>query len=270
MMRALLTAIFLFVILGGVPLAGAAEATFDHQVHLEEYEGDCASCHQPGDLDIVPPRVRCEECHEADFLDGVKIPARMTHDSFWYRDHGPYTKKEARNCESCHDDRYCFDCHRSGFADEQGKLNIHRSDYRVTHPIAARADARSCSVCHEERFCTDCHADFTPQDLAFASHRRGFSDITGFGTPHSAFTPAQCPTCHPGSVLTTHDWSDNHAREARRSLPTCQSCHPEGEVCLKCHSAREGLVVNPHPDNWGDIEDILNGAGDGRTCRRCH
>ena len=260
----------LLFLLPGFMAARAAEVTFDHGLHLEEYEEDCATCHQAGDLDIVPAKERCEECHEKDFVKSVTIPARTTHDSFWYRDHGPYAKETDRNCESCHDDRSCLDCHKAGFADEQGKLNVHRSDFRVTHPLLARADNRSCTVCHEVEFCLDCHEDFAPEDLAFVSHRRGFRDISAGLVIHDTFGPSDCQTCHVDSVLPSHDWTDGHAREARRSLPTCQSCHPDGEVCLTCHSAREGLIVNPHPENWDEIKDNLNGAGGGRTCRRCH
>lgn len=252
--------------------AGAADfdARFDHAAHLEASGAECSACHHEGDMDVVPAMERCGECHEKAFLEKVEIPVRVTHDSFWYVGHGPEARRAGRDCSVCHDDSACFDCHKAGFADEQGKINVHRSDFRVTHPIMARADQRSCSACHEAAFCVDCHDDFAPEELAFSSHRRSFSDIEATGTPHSLFTVDQCRICHADSVLPTHDWSGDHAREARRSLPTCQSCHPDGEVCLKCHSAREGLIVNPHPENWDDIEDVLNGASGGRTCRRCH
>jgi len=244
---------------------------FDHDYHVSEVESDCGVCHQRGDLDIGQAADRCEECHEKSFMKDAKIPARATHDSFWYRDHGPYAKDQNNNCESCHqEDNDCFDCHKAGFADEQGMLNIHRSDYRVTHPISARADNRSCTVCHEASFCTDCHDDFAPEDLAFESHRRGWSNIETGGGPHILMDETQCDICHSGSVLPTHDWTDSHAREARRSLPTCQACHPNADVCLKCHSAREGLIVNPHPRDWDDMKDYLDGASGGKTCRRCH
>ena len=243
---------------------------FDHDYHVAEIEPDCSVCHMPDDLDVVPSLESCEACHEKGFLKDATIPARVTHDSFWYRDHGPYAKESDNNCAVCHEESSCFDCHKAGFADEQGKLNVHRSDFRVTHPILARADNRSCTVCHEERFCTDCHSDFAPEDLAFESHRRGWSDIETGSGPHAAVTVEQCEVCHTDSVLPSHEWSDSHAREARRSLPTCQACHPQAEVCLRCHSAREGLIVNPHPADWDDMKDYLDGASGGKTCRRCH
>lgn len=257
----------LFIAVSVVAMEGKI---FDHKFHVGEVEADCGACHQSTDLDIGQAADRCGECHEEDFLKDSRIPARATHDSFWYRDHGPYAEDQENNCAVCHQDNFCFDCHKAGFADEQGKLNVHRSDFRVTHPILARADNRSCTVCHEASFCTDCHSDFAPEDLAFESHRRGFRDISAGLVLHDSFDETDCQTCHKDSVLPTHDWSDSHAREARRSLPTCQACHPNAEICLKCHSAREGLIVNPHPGDWDDMKDYLDGASDGKTCRRCH
>ena len=268
------TLIVFLALLLPVAVWAAMEIVFDHEYHLEEYESDCTVCHYEDDLDVVPPVERCLDCHDEDFIDEVTIPARKTHDSFWYKDHGAYVREGAEpDCSACHQDNFCFDCHKAGFADEQGMLNVHRSDFRVTHPILARADDRSCSSCHDRKFCVDCHDDFAPEDLAFESHRRSFRDIPvggSGGAIHDIFDVSQCQNCHRDSVLPTHDWKDSHAREARRSLPTCQSCHPSAEVCLQCHSAREGLIVNPHPADWDDMKDYLDGASDGKTCRRCH
>ena len=150
-----------------------------------------------------------------------------------------------------------------------GLTNVHRSDFLVTHPIASRSEPQRCSSCHETRFCSDCHARFSPEDLAISSHRRGFSDGT-LGGAHAGFSDSQCATCHTNSVLPNHQWSAQHAREARKDLATCQACHADGETCLKCHSARSGLGANPHPANWKEISQRLENASHGKTCRRCH
>ena len=42
------------------------------------------------------------------------------------------------------------------------------------------------------------------------------------------------------------------------------------KICLTCHSARTGLLVNPHPKDWGDIKNRLKNASNGKTCRKCH
>jgi hypothetical protein len=148
-------------------------------------------------------------------------------------------------------------------------IHVHRSDFHVTHPIAARTDPQLCNSCHEPKFCSDCHNDFAPADLAILSHRRGWSDGT-LGGAHAFFDDTQCQGCHINSVLPTHDWSNRHAREARKNLVTCQACHPEGDVCMTCHSAISGLRVNPHPSDWGSIKDNINKASGGSTCRKCH
>lgn len=86
---------------------------------------------------------------------------------------------------------------------------------------------------------------------------------------HSAFTLNQCQDCHPGGALSGAEWSSGHAREARRTLSGCQSCHPDGQACLSCHSAKTGLMVSPHPRNWGKIKGKFRRESP-EVCDRCH
>ena len=81
---------------------------------------------------------------------------------------------------------------------------------------------------------------------------------------------AQCPTCHPNSLVPVHQWSSAHAKEARKNLTSCQSCHADGNVCMKCHSAVSGLKVNPHPRSWSSIKGRLSRASDNKSCLKCH
>jgi len=257
----------------GVPaLAGL---TFDHEFHQRQIgTEDCSVCHLEGAQQIVPQQQVCLSCHDSDFIQNVAIPAPTTHGPLWGGNHRLVAKSINIDCAGCHQQSDCLECHKAGFADEMGDFgnalaNVHRSDFQVTHPIAARTDPQLCSSCHEDRFCSDCHDAFAPEDLAVASHRRGFSDGT-LGGAHAGFDDSQCATCHSDAVLPSHEWSSQHAREARKNLATCQACHPDGETCLKCHSALSGLGANPHPANWDDIAGRLEGASGGRTCRRCH
>jgi hypothetical protein len=272
---------FLSLLLLLLIVTPARAVEFDHAAHLDVLgeEAVCVTCHLDTADTIKPEGAVCRECHEEDFIGEVQFPGLKTHGPVWALNHRPYAKNKASDCESCHRQGDCLDCHKAGFADEMGEftnnmINVHRSDFHVTHPIAARTDPQLCSSCHEPQFCSDCHNDFAPADLAILSHRRGWSDLTissSAGAPiHAQFTEAQCATCHPDSVLPAHDWSSRHAREARKNLATCQACHPEGNVCLTCHSAVSGLRVNPHPGDWGSIMDNLNKASDGKTCRKCH
>lgn len=253
----------------------ALAVDFNHAEHLTYLdEGKCEACHAEGAAEIVPPESACLECHEQAFVDTVVTPGTKTHGLNWATNHRPFAKSPSADCAACHQQNFCLDCHTAGFADEQGEFgnnmaNIHRGEFQVSHPIAARTNPQLCASCHEPDFCSECHARFAPADLAVTSHRRGFSDGT-LGGLHASYNEAQCQTCHPDSVLPAHTWSNQHAREARKNLATCQACHPQGDICLKCHSARSGLMVNPHPKDWNDFSDRLEGASSGKTCRRCH
>lgn len=269
----------LFVILA-FAIMGAPQAlalTFDHEEH-NTYVGEvtpCTACHVKGAFSIVPARDICATCHQDDFAETVDYPAMKTHRPLWAFNHRAFAKGTTYDCSACHEQDYCLECHKSGFADEQGSFsnnltNIHRGDFQVSHPIAARTDPQLCSSCHEAEFCSECHNSFNRNDLAFDSHRRGWSDLRVSGTRHDQFDESQCQICHLDSVFTSHDWQRNHAREARKNLATCEACHPDGDICLQCHSARTGLGINPHPDDWDDISGNLDKASGGRTCRKCH
>lgn len=261
------------LLIGGPPLWAA---DFDHAAHLAKVkDADCVFCHGAEPEQIKPAAKACLDCHDQTFVDQVSFPALRTHGPLWSFQHRPDAKAGTNDCATCHAQEFCLECHQSGRADEMGELgnnmaNVHRAEFSVTHPIAARTNPQLCSSCHENSYCVDCHEQFAPADLALDSHRRGWSDLTVGGSPHGNFAPDSCQACHPNSVLPAHEWSSAHAREARKNLATCQACHPEGDVCLSCHSARTGLRVSPHPQDWSDIKDRLKNSSDGRTCRKCH
>jgi hypothetical protein len=254
-----------------------AAPTFNHKAHLQEYVPGtpCDTCHEEGAPTITPAKKVCLQCHDKDFVDQAVIPSTRTHGPVWPLNHREEAKEKAIDCASCHQQQFCLECHIEGFADEMGQfgnkmINVHMSDYFVTHPVPARTDPQLCSTCHENAFCVDCHEQFRRDQLAGVSHRRAWSDLQTAAGIHGNLPASSCQSCHPNSILPTHDWEIGHAREARKDLVTCQACHPDGDVCLKCHSARTGLMVNPHPKDWEDIKDRLNGASNGRTCRKCH
>lgn len=258
-------------------LTGTAQAAnFDHATHQTYPDTkDCRICHLPEAKSIQPEAKVCNDCHDQEHYNQTVFPGLKTHGPVWALDHRQAAKAKTIACETCHEQHFCVECHKVGPADQIGGFsnsmtNIHRSDFHFTHPIAARTNPQLCSSCHESKYCSDCHNTFAPADLAILSHRRGFSDLAISGTIHANFTADMCQSCHPNSVLPSHDWSSSHAREARKNLTTCQACHQEGDVCLKCHSALSGLKVNPHPKDWESMKERVSRASDGRTCRRCH
>ncbi len=279
----------LFLLTLSVWAIPAVAITFDHETHLEILaDMSCATCHVEGTETIVPDTAVCLECHEQEFLKEIEFPGLKTHGPVWALNHRPFAKMSDFDCAACHQQVDCLQCHKSRPADEFGEwgnnmINVHRSDFHITHPIAARTDPQLCSSCHEARFCSDCHNDFRAGRSSGPSHRRTFDlGLTMGVAAHpeiegSAGIPidvtANCDACHtPGSVAPDfHTWAGDHKREARKNLATCQACHPDGDVCLRCHSDRGGSPgFNPHGRGWGDRADRLEDATNGKTCRRCH
>ncbi len=218
----------------------------------------------------------CNACHKG---EGIA----PNHTADWIRNHRILASRGTHNCAECHDQAYCLDCHHGGGIDASlSSQNYrrdytpksHRSNWRELHPIKSLDNRETCERCHiDQEECKQCHNRFRGSDLAFLSHRRQFRDIplSDIGPNHALFTWNQCPTCHQNGV-TSHVWSGDHSREARRSLQACQSCHSDGDTCINCHSARggSGLRANPHPRNWGSIADNYRDKSEGRSCIKCH
>jgi hypothetical protein len=259
----------------------ALAADFDHAAHLAMLgdKADCVTCHLADANAIRPDEKVCLACHDQAFVDQVSWPGLKTHGTGWALQHRPAAKGQAIDCAACHEQDFCLECHKSGRADEMGTLgnslnNVHRAEFRITHPIAARTDPQLCSSCHERKFCSECHDEFRVGRANSPSHRRVFPDYEGDGFHELVEITdlGSCDGCHPNDSVSPdmHSWSRGHAREARRSLVTCQACHPDGDVCLKCHSETRGAArINPH-GNMGDDLDRLKRASNGKTCRRCH
>ena len=279
--KALLSLILLMI---GVTVVWAGD--FDHQAHLGEYIPDtsCDTCHLAEAKTIVPETDVCLECHSDDEVTDIDLGPTKTHGPVWALNHRAEAKGNAIDCNACHAQKDCLECHKSGFADEMGEfgnnmINVHRDDFQISHPIPARTNQNLCSSCHESRFCNDCHNEwrFKTGNIGSPSHRRSFGlgfDNADIDAIHAGIdNTLQCDSCHLQSSVAPdfHSWSIGHAREARKSLITCQACHPDGDVCLSCHSARGGAGrFNPHPKDWSDFKNRLDRASNGRTCRKCH
>src|SRR5512133_3607134 len=182
-------------------------ADFNHAGHMA-YVSDspCATCHLPDAVEIRPETKVCLNCHDQAFVDSVNLPGLVTHGATWSLDHRAAAVAKTTDCAACHEQDFCLDCHEAGRADEMGKLgntltNVHRSEFTVSHPIAARTNPQLCSKCHENKCCVECHNDFNRADLALDSHRKGWSDLSTMsgGLVHSNFSDQECQTCHPNS-----------------------------------------------------------------------
>lgn len=289
------------ILLAGLSIAVAQFTTimFNHDLHPEYMGFECEVCHGDNLQQITPEPDTCLVCHLQEFIDDVTYPGKKTHGPAWALNHGTYVKSDVRHCMDCHQEytdqakqnrnprtTTCYQCHTPTRKDSEfGPFgdnihNVHTSDFYVTHPLAARTDPRLCVTCHtEERFCSDCHNDFNRNELVLYSHRRAWSDLAVIfdrdtAQIHESFDETQCQSCHRDEnnsiVIPTDRWSRDHGIEARKNLTTCQACHPTGDVCIKCHSARTGLGVNPHPKGWSGMSNRLDSASKGRTCAKCH
>jgi hypothetical protein len=187
----------------------------------------------------------CNDCHKT---EGVA----PNHDSDWVRGHRVLASQAVKNCEQCHDQKFCLDCHSGGGSGDDltqsnsrrdYKPKSHRSDWIDIHAIKSVDNPQSCKRCHDQRYCNECHSKFPGGDLRIKSHRP-------LGSTGQSYGP----------------WASDHSTEARRNLQSCQSCHPDGDVCIQCH--RSG-GTNPHPKDWGHIKGTYRDRNS-KTCFKCH
>ena len=202
------------------------------------------------------PLKECNECHK-----DQGIP--LTHDNDWAGKHHQNTDwmgehralagKAGSNCIDCHTQSYCNDCHTGGGADAELNRNTfkqnylpknHRSDFISIHPLKAKDNPQTCLRCHNQKYCTDCHSRFPKGSLRIKSHN---------------------PLGGGAQQYVASNWRSDHTEEVRSNLQSCQVCHPEGDVCIKCHSSGK---VRPHPRNWksGNFKD----KSGGKVCLKCH
>jgi hypothetical protein len=189
----------------------------------------------------------CNACHKS---EGVA----PYHDSNWLSEHRILAGKAGNNCNQCHEQSWCLDCHQGGLLNGTNleKENFgrdshpksHRSDFISIHPIQAQNNQQQCNRCHDKTYCNACHSRFPKGSLRIKSHN---------------------PLGSASQQYTANNWRSEHTTEARRNLQSCQTCHPEGDVCIQCHSSGK---VRPHPRNWksGNMKDRSNG----KVCQKCH
>jgi hypothetical protein len=186
----------------------------------------------------------CNSCHKS---EGVA----PNHDSDWVRGHRIVAGKADANCKECHQQSFCLDCHQGGGTGDDltvgnfgrdYKHKSHRSDFISLHPLKAKDNPQQCFRCHDQKYCNACHSRFPAGSLHIKSHL-----MLGPNNQQYSFAVGE------------------HSTEARRNLQSCAACHPEGDVCIQCHSSGK---VRPHPRNWkaGNLKDRSNG----KVCLKCH
>lgn len=245
-----------------------------HADHIERVEEDCRRCHitlpeftAPA---RPPPMSACFGCHEhqAQFDQGLcttchvdltRYPLKplslFTHQGDFLRSHGPAARTAANSCATCHEQRFCSDCHARTaptrvellLPERVDREMVHRGDWISRHPLEARADAATCQRCHSQSTCESCH---TAQNLT----SRGDNPRN----PH----PPNWAFPGPGTIL--------HGQEARRNIASCAACHDRGaaSICVDCHRVG-GVGGTPHPPGWSlrhPPEEIQRNG----MCLACH
>lgn len=223
----------------------------------------CFSCHAMSGPGKGRAKNDCTICHEqavdgkmlVAFPEGKLMPPRwmgnMEHGADFLERHKRVAADNSQACGSCHQEKFCTDCH-------DGRVrprNVHPNDYISMHPVEARLDNPRCTNCHQEQsFCAPCH------------QRAGvsMSNAAGAAKAKGRFHPAR------------EVWSDapktrqHHAWEAQRNLNACVSCHTERD-CATCHASKTagGMGFNPHPAGFA-AKCASAMRKNSRPCLVCH
>ncbi|HKA87827.1 MAG TPA: cytochrome c3 family protein [Haliangiales bacterium] len=265
-----------------------ASLKFNHKVHADRGIA-CQTCH--GDLlaqgvglatrNDLPRMPLCLTCHDGraapdacttchlgtpkgmirtELPDGTLVPSGTlrgdAHDLRFRLDHARAAQNDARYCESCHEKRWCLDCHNGVVK----PFDFHGNDYVRLHTTDARRNSTSCTGCHRlQTFCVACHARSGVSDDPRTSEYQRLSLDENAKNRY-----------HPDGWFSTFDPNmrrgSHHSFEATRNIRACASCHREN-FCLDCHAQK----VNPHPPGFGATARCRAlAARAGRTCLRCH
>jgi len=190
-------------------------AHFSHKAHIDR-KTECITCHEGiTKKDVVtagmhlPTMKNCMQCHkvpqstEGCYLCHDKnetiVPAN--HMENWKRSHGAYAETRNEDCNTCHQQNYCIDCHQGDNLMNQS----HPPDFILSHSGSYLARETSCFKCHQNiNYCIECHTTIN------------------YILPISHSNP---------------NWATQHAVEARIDYDRCTVCHASGDdVCLQCHN----------------------------------
>lgn len=242
---------------------------FDHRRHERVSGAPCAACHDLRQIDSgnPPGMPTCLPCHPG-ALDGdcgrchlhdgrgrlrttlprgkVLVPpawmGTLAHVPGFDATHGPAARARRTVCARCHEDTFCQGCHLGTAAESR----FHPAGWTSVHGPASRTSDLECETCHRAQDrCLGCHR------LAGAAMD---SPEIGRGVPRGASFHG--PLWNADRTL--------HAREARRNLMSCVSCHAERD-CLSCHQ----VGFDPHGRNFGSRCRRLAEVSP-ETCTRCH
>jgi hypothetical protein len=283
---------------------------FPHKTHWKDQDIACEECHSDmRGVQNYPPLptmaeclachrdrqgpTHCEACHE-----NVALLRPQDHTATWLRDHDVAALAADSDCQLCHTQFTCDNCHSGGtlsrdeltgmnpvpsyrpelFSSQPMLARNHDLNYVYTHGLDANTKARDCRLCHESpEFCSNCHQNETDP-------LRNKPDFHG-GLDWGAVKYPQ------GTDFATLKGGGTHAAMARRDIEACQACHDlEGgdPICVDCHIDQDGILhTDPKTHETGYLHDTQGdwctepvslcfvchkpGSGKGdRFCGYCH
>jgi hypothetical protein len=266
---------------------------FNHKAHLQQGIG-CERCHgSMKDVDLatrensLPIMATCIDCHDGkqassqcktchisepdgridtDLPTGKLVPAGWyfmdAHDDDWLNSHRAVASLGEGNCETCHTQKECLDCHNG----VKKPLKVHPNNWVLQHSNAGRKNDPDCTSCHRSQtFCVDCHQSTGVSNEV--ATRQG---------PRMKFHPdGWVEGDVDGDVKMKVRGPNHHGFQAERNIRACASCHLE-TTCISCHATldvggRFSKPPTPHPPGFvssGDCVRVRN--KNERVCYKCH
>jgi hypothetical protein len=248
------------------------ELRFSHERHAPRVDGNCMACHGVGadtrtvrrfeptipTMDGCASRchgedlraLACARCHASLRRYAIDEVSVVRHGPGFARHHGAEARAAGPTCAQCHDPTFCARCHAAMPGLPVADLDplsvtrdfVHRGDFMARHPEESRFGTVTCARCHGVDFCDGCHRA---------------SGVGGGVGPASAHPPGWLNPASP----------NGHAREARRNLLSCASCHESDatQVCVPCHRVG-GAAPHPHPPGFQAAIDARQHS----VCTVCH
>lgn len=261
------------------------ELIFSHQLHVEENETECSSCHeaaetsQTGKDNLLPDMETCGDCHDVEDDENCG----MCHSDI--EEPLEVIRIEEYNAKFSHEVHItakfeCSDCH----------LGIEKKE-TPSAPVSLLSMSE-CMNCHSGKSapveCSACH--MPEEDLKPASHTINFahahSDLAKIGMDEMSsgmrcvdcHQQSFCQECHEGENLdqTTHplNYEFTHALEAQGKEKDCSVCHQDRQFCNSCHRDYQVYPHNHQQSGWaiavGGGLHTAEASNDLDSCISCH
>jgi nitrate/TMAO reductase-like tetraheme cytochrome c subunit len=150
--------------------------------------GQCFTCHGTG-ADAKAP-ANCSLCHPSDY----ELKPASHKDAEWMERHGRVAESDAEQCDLCHEQSFCDDCH--------GLKMPHPTDWskgQEGHAAIAEQNRAVCEKCHggSADMCTMCHHEsYDPMKGTWV--KQHFAEVDRQGTEYclKCHSPVYCVRCH--------------------------------------------------------------------------